>query len=253
MKTLAATTRAARFLVFNLLVWMVICPLAVLVLLAWPFGHRYAYFVARAWAIATLWLVKNICGLHLQIEGMENIPTDGCVFFFKHSSALETFAPLALFPRSCWVLKRELLWIPFFGWTLIPLDSIAIDRSKRSAAVSQIIEQGKERLQRGINIVIYPEGTRMPVGTTKRYGISGTLLAQESGAFIIPVAHNAGAFWPRHGLGIKPGLATIRVGKPIDARGKDPRELNSEIQDWVEGAVAELLCHVDSSSSKSNT
>jgi 1-acyl-sn-glycerol-3-phosphate acyltransferase len=240
MTSVHRITNTIRFWLFNILNWIVLVPLAVLLLLAWPCGHRYAYFVARLWARASLWLVKHVCGLQLQLEGMENIPEQGCVFFFKHSSALETFTPLALFPQSCWVLKRELLWIPFFGWTLIALNSIAIDRSKGSAAVNQVIKQGKERLQQGINIVIYPEGTRMPFGATKRYGMSGTLLAQKTGALIVPIAHNAGYFWPRRGLGIKPGTVTMRVGKPIDPQGKDPRALNAEIQAWVEAEIVDM-------------
>jgi 1-acyl-sn-glycerol-3-phosphate acyltransferase len=163
--------------------------------------------------------------------------TKAAFFFVKHSSAFETFGSLAIFPRSCWVLKRELLWVPFFGWTLIPLDSIAIDRAKGGAAVSQVIKQGKDRLARGINVVVFPEGTRMPVGKTKRYGISGMLLAQESGSLVVPVAHNAGVFWPRRGLRIKPGEITIVIGKPVDPGRREAREVNREIQEWVEKTV----------------
>ena len=240
MSSLKSAMRTCRFLAFNILNWLVIIPLTIILLLASPFGHRYAYAVAQLWARASLWLVKRVCGLELQIEGMENIPQQGCVFFFKHSSALETFTPLALFPRSCWVLKRELLWVPFFGWTLIALDSIAIDRSKGGTAVNQVIDQGSDRLKQGINIVIYPEGTRMPYGTTKRYGMSGTVLAKESGALIVPIAHDAGYFWPRRGWGIRPGTVTMRVGKAIDPQGREPRELNAEIQAWIETEIAAM-------------
>ena len=226
-----------RFIIFNLVSWLTVAPFALLVLVAWPFGHRYAYVFARMWALLVMWLARVICGLSYRVIGTENIPDQSCVFFVKHSSAFETFGSLAIFPRSCWVLKRELLWVPFFGWTLIPLDSIAIDRAKGGAAVSQVIKQGKDRLARGINVVVFPEGTRMPVGKTKRYGISGMLLAQESGSLVVPVAHNAGVFWPRRGLRIKPGEITIVIGKPVDPGRREAREVNREIQEWVEKTV----------------
>jgi 1-acyl-sn-glycerol-3-phosphate acyltransferase len=232
--------RSVRFIVFNLLAWLTVMPFALLVLAAWPFGHRYAYVFAKLWALLVLWLAKHVCGLSYKVIGTENIPDKSSVFFVKHSSAFETFGSLAIFPRNCWVLKKELLWVPFFGWTLIPLDSIAIDRSKGSAAVTQVVEQGSKRLSRNINVVVFPEGTRMPVGETKRYGISGMLLAQQSASLIVPVAHNAGMYWPRRGLGIVPGEITIVIGKPVDPVGRDPRELNQEIQDWVEATIVEI-------------
>jgi 1-acyl-sn-glycerol-3-phosphate acyltransferase len=182
-----------------------------------------------------------VCGLRYRVSGQENITEQSCVYSVKHSSAFETFGALAIFPRNCWVLKKELLWIPFFGWTLIPLDSIAIDRSQGGAAVKDVITQGKDRLRRGINVVVFPEGTRMPLGQTKRYGISGVLLAQECGVPIIPVAHNAGYFWPRRGLGIVPGEISVTIGKPVDPTGREPREVNREIQDWVEAEVSRLI------------
>jgi 1-acyl-sn-glycerol-3-phosphate acyltransferase len=235
--------RSLRFIVFNLLAWLTVMPFALLVLAAWPFGHRYAYVFAKLWALLVLWLAKHVCGLTYKVIGAENIPDKSSVFFVKHSSAFETFGSLAIFPRNCWVLKKELLWVPFFGWTLIPLDSIAIDRSKGSAAVSQVVEQGSNRLSRNINVVVFPEGTRMPVGETKRYGISGMLLAQQSASLIVPVAHNAGMYWPRRGLGIVPGEITIVIGKPVDPVGRDPRELNQEIQDWVEATIVEIAAN----------
>jgi 1-acyl-sn-glycerol-3-phosphate acyltransferase len=234
-------TRTIRFLIFNVLSWLTVMPCSTVVLLLWPFGHRYAYIFARYWALTVLWLARWVCGLRYRVNGQENLTGESCVFYVKHSSAFETFGALAMFPRNCWVLKKELLWVPFFGWTLIPLDSIAIDRSQGSAAVKTVISEGKNRLERGINVVVFPEGTRMPLGQTKRYGISGVLLAQESGVPIIPVAHNAGYFWPRRGLGIVPGEISVTIGKPVDPTGREPREVNREIQDWVEAEVARLI------------
>ena len=241
MATLTKFTRTIRFILFNLISWSTVVPFAIAVLVMWPIGHRYSYFFARMWVLMVIWLVKHICGLSYEVSGQENIPGDSCVFFVKHSSAFETLASLAIFPRNCWVLKRELLWVPFFGWALIPLDSIAIDRSQGGAAVKDVITQGRDRLARGINVVIFPEGTRMPAGQTKRYGISGVLLAQEGNVPIVPVAHNAGYFWPRRGLSVKPGVISVSVGKPVDATGREPREVNREIQGWVEAEVARLI------------
>jgi 1-acyl-sn-glycerol-3-phosphate acyltransferase len=181
-----------------------------------------------------------VCGLSYRVEGADNIPAQSCVFFLKHSSAFETFSAPAFFPRNCWVLKRELLRVPFFGWCLIPLDSIAIDRSKGGAAVKQVVVEGTERLRRGISVVLFPEGTRMPFGTTKRYGLSGTILAQESDSLIVPVAHDAGYFWPRRGWSIKPGVITIVIGEPVNPAGRDVRQVNTEIQEWVEKTILEI-------------
>ena len=241
MTSITAFTRILRFIAFNVLSWIAVIPFALLVIAAWPFGHRYSYVFARAWALLVLWMARYICGLRYRVSGSENIPAEGCVFFIKHSSAFETFGALALFPRNCWVLKKALLWVPFFGWGLIPLDSIPIDRARGSEAVNQVITLGKERLQRGINVVIFPEGTRMPAGKTKRYGISGVLLAQESNVLIVPVAHNAGYFWPRRKLAITPGEITVTIGPPVDPTGREPREVNREIQDWVETTVADIV------------
>lgn len=241
MASLQKLTRSIRFIIFNLLSWVTVMPFTVLVLLAWPFGHRISYIFARQWALIVIFLARYVCGIRANITGQENIPERSSIFYIKHSSAFETFGAVAILPRHCWVLKKQLLWAPFFGWTLLPLDAIAIDRSKGSAAVTQVVKQGTDRLQRGISVVIFPEGTRMPVGTTKRYGISGVLLAQESGTLIVPVAHNAGYFWPKHSMGITPGVVQMVIGKPIDPAGRDPRELNQEIQDWVEAEVAKLM------------
>jgi len=230
-----------RFLSFNILCWIATVLWAIVALLVWPFGSDYSYAVARNWSTLVAFLAEHICGLKYKTEGIDNFPDNSCVVFLKHSSAFETYMQLVLFPRSCWVLKRELLWVPFFGWTLIPLKAIAIDRSKGKTAVSQVIDQGKQRLTEGINVSIFPEGTRMPPGETKRYGKSGVLLAQEAHCLIVPIAHNAGYHWPRRGFSIKPGTVTFVVGKPIDPTGRDPRSVNDEIQIWIEAEIERIV------------
>ena len=233
--------RFLRFVVFNAVSWITVIIWGTAALLVTPFGHKYPYAVAHNWVGVIRNLLKWICGLSYRVEGKENFPDQACVMFIKHSSALETFVQIGEFPRACWVLKKELLWVPFFGWALKAMQAIAIDRSAGSVAVKQVVEQGKERLTRGISVSVFPEGTRMPPGQTKRYGISGTLLAQESGAPIVPIAHNAGYHWPRRAKGIKPGEVVFVVGQPVTVGSRDLREVNAEIQNWMENEVARIV------------
>jgi 1-acyl-sn-glycerol-3-phosphate acyltransferase len=150
-------------------------------------------------------------------------------------------AMMVLFPRQVWVLKRELVWIPVVGLGVLQMHAIAIDRKAGHSAVSQVIEQGKQRLDEGDWIMIFPEGTRMAAGETRRYGVSGTLLAQEAGKLLVPVAHNAGYYWPRRGLLKKPGTVRVVIGAPVSPAGRDVREVNEEIQAWVEATVRQLM------------
>lgn len=229
-----------RSIVFTSLMFVTVVPYSLVLLLVRPLGYRASYRVAVSWARLTTGLVRRICGLAFVIEGKENLPADNAVVLMKHSSAFETIAQMLLFPDQCWVLKRELMWLPFFGWALAALHPIAINRGSGRAAVAQVVEQGRRQLDIGRWVVIFPEGTRMPPGQTRRYGISGTLLARETGRLLVPVAHNAGDFWPRRGLRKRPGTVRFCIGKPVDPSGRDPRELNEDIQRWIETKVAEL-------------
>jgi len=202
-----------------------------------PFRRRFP--LARGWAASLLWVLKWSCGLDYRVEG-EPLPAGCHVALWKHSSSWETIAMMVVFPRQVWVLKRELLWIPVVGLAVRQMHAIAIDRKSGHTAVAQVIEQGKDRLAEGDWVMIFPEGTRMPAGVTRRYGVSGTLLAGEAGALIVPVAHNAGHYWPRRGLMKKPGTVRVVVGAPVRAAGREARELNQEIQAWVEETVKEL-------------
>jgi 1-acyl-sn-glycerol-3-phosphate acyltransferase len=202
-----------------------------------PFPRRFP--LARFWARSVLWVLKWSCGLDYHVESGE-LP-EGChIAFWKHSSSWETIAMMVLFPRQVWVLKRELLWIPVVGTGVYQMHAIAIDRKAGHTAVSQVIAQGKDRLAEGDWVMIFPEGTRMPVGETRRYGVSGTLLAEATGRLIVPVAHNAGYYWPRRGLLKKPGTVRVVIGKPFSAAGRDARALNEEIQAWVESTIETL-------------
>jgi 1-acyl-sn-glycerol-3-phosphate acyltransferase len=159
---------------------------------------------------------------------------------WKHSSAWETIAQASVFPPQSWVLKQELMWIPVVGWAVHCLRPIAINRKAGAAAVAQVIEQGQERLRDGLWILIFPEGTRVPAGETKKYGVSGALLASRTGCKIVPVAHNAGAYWPRRGWVKKRGVIQVAIGPAIEAAGREPRELNDQVRAWIESTIAKM-------------
>ena len=187
-----------------------------------------------------VWAGGFFCNMKVEFEGTENIPDEPCVIMIKHTTVFETYAQLAIFPPQTWVLKRELLWIPIFGWGLAAMRPIAINRGAGHTAVTQVIEQGKQRLADGVWVTIFPEGTRMPLGKTRKYGISGAALASEAQVPVVPVAHNAGDFWPRRGLRKKPGLIRVCIGPPIHPGETPPKQLNLKVQDWVEAKMKEI-------------
>jgi 1-acyl-sn-glycerol-3-phosphate acyltransferase len=208
-----------------------------------PFRRRFV--LARFWALTLLTVLKWTCRLDYVIEGRENLPAGNHIALWKHSSSWETIAMAVVFPRQVWVLKRELLLIPFVGWGIRQLHAIAIDRKSGSSAVHQVVEQGRQRLAEGDWIIIFPEGTRMARGQTRKYGVSGALLARETGHLLVPVAHDAGRFWPRRGLFKKPGTIRVVIGPPIEAKGLDPREANERAQAWIESTLQSLYADAD--------
>jgi 1-acyl-sn-glycerol-3-phosphate acyltransferase len=209
----------------------------VIICLFLPFPRRFA--LARAYGASVLWVLKWSCGLDHRIEGAP-LPAGCHIALWKHSSSWETMAMMVVFPRQVWVLKRELLWIPVVGLAVRQMHAIAIDRRAGGSAVAQVVEQGKERLAEGDWVMIFPEGTRMAAGETRRYGLSGTLLASEAGRLIVPVAHNAGFYWPRRGLLKRPGTVRVVIGAPVLTTGREVRAINEEVQAWVEATVREL-------------
>lgn len=215
-----------------------IASLTIFLMSPLPFDTRFV--IARWWGKSMLWVGRIVCGLDYVIEGIENIPDKPSVIMIKHTTVFETYAQLAIFPPQTWVLKRELQWIPFFGWGLAAMKPIAIDRGSGHVAVTQVIDQGKQRLADGIWVTIFPEGTRVPPGKTKKYGVSGAALAKDAGCLIVPVAHNAGDLWPRRGLKKKPGLIRFCIGPPITPPDLPPKEINVIVQDWVEAKMREI-------------
>ncbi|ORU90616.1 MAG: acyl-phosphate glycerol 3-phosphate acyltransferase [Cycloclasticus sp. symbiont of Poecilosclerida sp. M] len=224
------------FLVFQISTLFIFAPL---VLLSFPFPYKIRYSIASAWAKLIIKGLKLICNLDFNVTGAENIKDNG-IIFCKHQSAWETFALQVMFPEQCWVLKRELLWIPLFGWALALVEPIAIDRSKRSQSFKQIIRQGTERLKSGRWVVIFPEGTRTAPGERRKYMVGGALLAKKSGFPVTPVAHNAGEFWRRKAFIKYPGTISVRIGPSLDSKTMSARELNKAAEEWIEGQMDEL-------------
>jgi 1-acyl-sn-glycerol-3-phosphate acyltransferase len=205
-----------------------------------PLPGNDPYRWAVAWAGAIMRGLRRFCGLDYSVSGREHLPSGGAVVLMKHSSTWETIAQILIFPRQTWVLKRELLWIPVFGAALRRLQPIAIDRKSGATAVQQVLSLGQNRLAKGFCVMIFPEGTRMPVGQTRRYGLSGALLASAVGKPIVPVAHNAGCFWPKRGWLKRAGTVRVVIGEPIPTAGRDARAINEEVQAWIEAQVARL-------------
>ncbi len=235
-----------RSVVFTVLMFISVLPWSIVMVIGRLGGYPVAYALLIVWTRAAFWLLQHLCGLNYRVEGSEHIPTHKAVVLLKHSSAYETLAQFLLFPGyQCWVLKREILWAPFLGWAVAAIRPIAIDRGAGHHAVAQVLAKGKARLDEGHWVLVFPEGTRMPPGETRRYGLSGVLLAQEAGRLLVPVAHNAGDYWPRRGWRKRPGTVTFRIGAPVDPAGRDPRQVNAEVQAWIEGQVAELRASGD--------
>ena len=231
-----------RSLLFNLIFWLsvpVYALPALLIAVFLPFPRRFR--LLSSWGRFHTWLVRRLCGLHYRVTGLSHLPRHGAaIIFSKHQSAWETIAFQEIFPPQTWVLKRELMWLPVFGWGLALLKSIAIDRGAGHKAVEQIVKQGRERLDEGIWVLIFPEGTRMAPGHKRRYGIGGAVLAAETGYPVVPVAHNAGSFWPRRGFLKKPGKIEVVIGPAIDPRGLSAAEINRRAEQWIEATVARL-------------
>jgi 1-acyl-sn-glycerol-3-phosphate acyltransferase len=232
-----------RSFLYTALLFMSVPFHATGVLLLAPFGHRVYYRVAVNWAKVNLWLLQRLCGLGYSVEGSEHLPSEPCVLYWKHESVFEAMAGAVICPPQTWVAKRELMWLPFFGWGLALLKPIAINRKAGRTAVRQVIQQGQERLASGLCVVIYPEGTRVLPGQARRFGISGAALAKVAGRPIVPVAHNAGDFWPRRSFLKRPGTIRIVIGPPIDTAGRSPDEITRLGRNWIEETLARISPH----------
>ncbi|MCP4300525.1 MAG: 1-acyl-sn-glycerol-3-phosphate acyltransferase [Gammaproteobacteria bacterium] len=213
---------------------------AIILLLFWA-PATWSRFVLVSFCRFGLWAGDFFCGMKVVVEGRENIPDTPSVIMVKHTTILETYGHVPFFPKTAWVVKRELVWVPIIGWAIgLVLNPIAINRGRGRSAVKQVIEQGKQRLADGIWVTIFPEGTRVPFGETRKYGISGAALANAAGVQIVPVAHNAGDFWRRREFSMLPGTVRFCIGPPIDASNQTPKETNLIVQAWIEGKMREI-------------
>lgn len=231
---------AIRSAIFILLQLVITPVFAMLALLSFPFSRLTRYRFISQWAKMMLHILGVVCGIRHEVKGIENLPKQPCVVLCKHQSAWETLALQKIFPPQVWVLKRELLWIPFFGWALALTSPIAIKRSDRMGAMKQLLKQGKERLEQGFCVVIFPEGTRIPFGQRGKYKIGGALLAASSGVPVIPVAHNAGRLWGRNAFSKHPGVITMSIGEPIETKGLKADEINARVEAWIENEIQQL-------------
>jgi len=192
------------------------------------------YWIITRWSHFFIFWAKLTCGLHYEVTGLENLPKQNAIVFSNHQSMWETIFMQVLLPPQTWVLKKELLNIPVFGWGLALLDPIAINR-KRFASVKELIHQGKQKLQKGRWVILFPEGTRVKPGEQKRYTRSGFALAEASGYPIVPIAHNAGLFWPKGFFIQKPGVIKVIIGPSINPKGKSIEDIALLTESWIIG------------------
>ena len=226
-------------LAFSAFAWCLVC------LVCAPFmSFRMRYrFVVQNWCRCAVWLGRSLIGLRYQVQGTENIPTRPCVILAKHQSTWETFFLSALFEPLSQVVKRELLYVPFFGWAMAMLKPIAIDRSNPKAALKQLAKQGAERIEQGAWVLIFPEGTRIPPGQIGKFSRGGAALAVNAGLPVLPIAHNAGEFWPKQGWAKFPGTIQVVIGPLMHAEGEGPRaiaEINERAFAWVAQTQQEI-------------
>jgi len=224
-----------RSALFALALVVVTPPYALIALATFPLPRLVRYRIISGWSRLVVRLARAICGIRWTVEGREHLPAKPSVILAKHQSAWETLAFQEIFPPQVLVLKKELLWIPFFGWGLALMSPIAIDRANGRAALRDIARRGRERLAQGFWVVIFPEGTRVRVGETRPYQQGGAWLAAQCGVPVVPVAHNAGRLWPRNAFLKRPGNVTVRIGPPIPTAGRDAKQISADAEAWIEG------------------
>ena len=206
---------------------------SVIALLSIPLPSLTRARIISIWARFNIWTLKHVCGITYRVTGIENIPHRPTVLIANHQSAWETLCFQLIFPPQSYILKSQLLWIPFFGWGLAANRPVAINRAKKVRALEQLLTQGAARLKEGRWLVIFPEGTRMPPGKPGKFQSGGAIVAVRSGAPVLPVAHNAGVFWPKNSLVKKRGVIEVRIGAAIDGKNKNARQLTAEAEAWI--------------------
>jgi 1-acyl-sn-glycerol-3-phosphate acyltransferase len=236
-----AFLRSALFLLVGT---AVVIPWSFVVLTGWLFPVHTRYWLCTRYTKFAILAARAICGIEWKVEGWERLPDGPAILLPKHQSSWETLWLPSFMPRDLtFVYKRELNWLPFFGWGLASAQMISIDRSKGQDAFEQVVEQGIERLGRGWWIVIFPEGTRTRPGSTRRYKTGGARLAVRTGAWAVPIAVNSGECWPRNALVKRPGTITVSIGPPVDPRGRTVDEVQAAIESWIETEMRRLAPH----------
>lgn len=199
-----------------------------------PLPRRPRHWIVTRWTHIMLAWLKLTCGLRFRVVGAENIPNTPSIVASKHQSGWETMALQQIFPAQVWVLKRELLMLPFFGWALATTSPIAIDRKRGLRASQQLVQQGRDRLECGFWIVVFPEGTRTQPGQRIKYKQGAAKMAIDLNVPLVPVAHNAGEFWPKNAFCKYPGEITVVVGAPVVPDGRSTADISREIEEWIE-------------------
>jgi len=229
-----------RSLLFTLALVAVTPPYSVIALASFPLPAKARWRVISGWARIMMWLAKTITGISYRVEGLEHLPKEPAVILSKHQSAWETLAFQLIFPPQVQVLKRELLWIPFFGWGLALMSPIAINRSRGTGALRRMAERGAQRIAQGFWIVIFPEGTRVSPGKRSKYHVGGAWLACRLSVPVVPVAHNAGLYWGKNDFIKRPGEIKVQIGAPIYPAGLSPEAVNARAEAWIEARMAHL-------------
>jgi 1-acyl-sn-glycerol-3-phosphate acyltransferase len=233
-----------RSLLWHIWTATALIPLATLLLISSPFSSwRWLYRIAQWWTTWSIYGLRWICGVQWRMTGIENLPTDGSktIVLAKHQSAWETLALLALSPIPlCFVYKKELHWIPFFGWAIARIKMIHIDRSQRALAFKKVAEQGERVMHENRWVIMFPEGTRMGRGVAGQYKAGGTRLACETNAQVLPIAISSAKCWPRNSFIKFSGVIDISIAKPIASDGHTPDSLMIEVQSWIEGEMRRI-------------
>ena len=229
---------ALRSALFALVELVTVPPFALLALATWPLRPHARYRIITLWSRLVIRAAEHLCGIRYRVVGAERLPAPPFIILSNHQSAWETLAFQLIFPPQVWVVKRELLWLPLFGWGLAMLSPIAIDRGAGRRALRQMLDQSVSRLEQGFCIVIFPEGTRVAPGERRPWHPGGAWLAVQTGTPVVPVAHDAGRVWPRNALMKRAGTVTVSIGEPIDPGHVTPQELNSRVEEWVRGELA---------------
>ena len=233
---------AVRSALFVLFMAVTVIPWALSVLVVSIFAKgNVVYWMCVGWLRTAIWGAKVICGVHARLHGFDHLPDSPVVLLPKHQSTWETFAFPGLMPHPlCYVFKRELLYIPFFGWAMARMDMIHIDRSKRAEAWAKVAEQGRRFMAQGNWVIMFPEGTRTPRGSQGTYKAGASRLAVATDTPLVPIAVTSARCWPRKSFVLTPGVIDVSVGKPIPSVGREPDELMREVETWIEAEMHRL-------------